>query len=61
MPAKRNDPETVAFTITLPKKAAESIEILVNSGFYGGSRAEAAKIIILQHLQEQWKAGKLPG
>ena len=52
---------TKSFTIVLPTKAAEDLEILLKTGLYGGSRAEAAKIIILQHLQELWKSGKLPG
>ena len=54
-------PESKPFTIVLPAKAAERLEILVDTGLYGSSRAEAAKIIILQHLQELWKSGKIPG
>jgi hypothetical protein len=42
-------------------KAAERLEILVETGLYGASRAEVAKNIILQHLQDLWKSGKLPG
>jgi Arc/MetJ-type ribon-helix-helix transcriptional regulator len=53
--------ESKPFTIVLPAKAAERLEILVDTGLYGSSRAEAAKIIILQHLQELWKSGKIPG
>jgi Arc/MetJ-type ribon-helix-helix transcriptional regulator len=49
------------FTIVLPAKAAERLEILVESGLYGNSRAEVARSIILQHLQDLWKSGKLPG
>jgi Arc/MetJ-type ribon-helix-helix transcriptional regulator len=49
------------FTIVLPSKAAERLEILVETGLYGGSRAEVARSIILQHLQDLWKSGKLPG
>ncbi len=54
-------PETKSFTIVLPAKAAEDLEVLLKTGFYGASRAEAAKIIILQHLQDLWKSGKLTG
>jgi Arc/MetJ-type ribon-helix-helix transcriptional regulator len=61
MPRQRTDPDNVQFTITLPRKAADAVEILVNSGLYGSSRANAASLIILQHLQELWKSGKLPG
>jgi hypothetical protein len=54
-------PESKPFTIVLPAKAAERLEILVETGLYGGSRAEVARSIILQHLQDLWKSGKLPG
>jgi len=54
-------PETKPFTIVLPAKAAEHLESLVKNGVYGSTRAEVAKSIILQHLQDLWKAGKLPG
>jgi hypothetical protein len=54
-------PDTTPFTIVLPKKAAERLEILVETGFYGASRAQVAANIILQHLQDLWKSGKLPG
>jgi hypothetical protein len=54
-------PDTKPFTIVLPAKAAERLEILVETGLYGASRAEVAKNIILQHLQDLWKSGKLPG
>jgi hypothetical protein len=53
--------ETKPFTVVLPAKAADRLEILVETGLYGSSRAEVAKNIILQHLQELWKSGKLPG
>ena len=53
--------DTTPFTIVLPRKAAERLEILVETGLYGASRAEVAKNIILQHLQDLWKSGKLPG
>jgi hypothetical protein len=53
--------ETKSFTIVLPARAAENLEILLKTGNYGSSRAEAAKMIILQHLQDLWKSGKLPG
>jgi hypothetical protein len=33
----------------------------VDSGLYGSNRAEVARNIILQHLQDLWKSGKLPG
>lgn len=56
-----NAPETVSFTIVLPKKAADRLEIALETGLYGTSRAEAARSIILQHLQDLWKSGKLPG
>jgi Arc/MetJ-type ribon-helix-helix transcriptional regulator len=52
---------TKPFTVVLPDKAAERLEILVDSGLYGSNRAEVARNIILQHLQELWKSGKLPG
>ncbi len=52
---------TKPFTVVLPEKAADRLEILVETGLYGSSRAEVAKNIILQHLQELWKSGKLPG
>jgi len=52
---------TKPFTVVLPAKAAERLEILVETGLYGSTRAEAAKLIILQHLQDLWKSGKLPG
>jgi Arc/MetJ-type ribon-helix-helix transcriptional regulator len=45
----------------LPEKAADRLEILVDSGLYGSNRAEVARNIILQHLQDLWKSGKLPG
>jgi hypothetical protein len=54
-------PETKPFTIVLPAKAAERLEILVETGLYGSSRAQVASNIILQHLQDLWKSGKLPG
>ncbi|MDP3739650.1 MAG: hypothetical protein Q8R02_19835 [Hyphomonadaceae bacterium] len=54
-------PDTKPFTIVLPAKAAEGLEMLVGNGLYGASRAEVAKNIILQHLQDLWKSGKLPG
>ena len=54
-------PETKPFTVVLPAKAAERLEVLVDSGLYGSSRAEVARMIILQHLQDLWKSGKLPG
>jgi hypothetical protein len=53
-------PDTKPFTIVLPAKAAERLEILIDIGLYGSSRAEVAKNIILQHLQDLWKSGKLP-
>lgn len=53
--------ETKPFTVVLPTKAADRLEILVETGLYGASRAEVAKNIILQHLQDLWKSGKLPG
>lgn len=53
--------DTKSFTIVLPTGAAEQLETLVKTGLYGASRAEVAKNIILQHLQDLWKAGKLPG
>ena len=52
---------TKPFTVVLPAKAAERREILVETGLYGATRAEVAKLIILQHLQDLWKSGKLPG
>lgn len=55
------NPESKPFTIVLPAKAAERLEILVETGLYGTSRAQAASNIILQHLQDLWKSGKLPG
>ena len=61
MPRTRNDPDNLQFTITLPRKAADNLEILVNTGNYGSSRAEAAKLIILEHLRELWRSSKLPG
>lgn len=61
-PAKSTpNQDTKSFTIVLPAKAAERLEILVETGFYGSSRAEVAKMIILQHLQDLWKSDKLPG
>ncbi len=54
-------PETKPFTIVLPARAAERLEILVETGLYGTSRAQVASNIILQHLQDLWKSGKLPG
>ena len=45
--------ETVQFSIRLPQKAAEALEDLVESGYYGSSRAEVAKSIILRYLQDQ--------
>jgi Arc/MetJ-type ribon-helix-helix transcriptional regulator len=56
-PASRG---TKPFTVVLPEKAAQRLEVLVNSGLYGSNRAEVARNIILQHLQELWKSGKLP-
>jgi Arc/MetJ-type ribon-helix-helix transcriptional regulator len=53
--------ETKPFTVVLPTRAADRLEILVETGLYGASRAEVAKNIILQHLQDLWKSGKLPG
>jgi len=53
-------PETKPFTIVLPAKAAARLEILIDIGLYGSTRAEVAKNIILQHLQDLWKSGKLP-
>ena len=53
--------DTKPFTVVLPTKAADRLEILVETGLYGSSRAEVAKNIILQHLQDLWKSGKLPG
>ena len=53
--------ETKPFTVVLPTKAAERLAILVETGLYGSTRAEVAKNIILQHLQDLWKSGKLPG
>ena len=53
--------ETKPFTVVLPTKATERLEILVETGLYGSTRAEVAKNIILQHLQDLWKSGKLPG
>jgi len=53
--------ETKPFTVVLPSRAAERLEILVETGLYGSTRAEVAKNIILQHLQDLWKSGKLPG
>ncbi len=52
---------TKPFTVVLPEKAADRLEILVETGLYGSNRAEVARNIILQHLQELWKSGKLPG
>lgn len=52
---------TKPFTVVLPEKAADRLEILVETGLYGANRAEVARNIILQHLQELWKSGKLPG
>ena len=49
--------ETVQFSIRLPTKAAEALEALVESGLYGSSRAEVAKMIILRYLQDQRTAG----
>ena len=53
--------DTKPFTVVLPAKAAERLEILVETGLYGSTRAEVAKNIILPHLQDLWKSGKLPG
>lgn len=61
MPQKRNDAETVPFTITLPRKAADALEVLVGTGLYGSSRAAVASQIILQHLQGLWQSDKLKG
>ena len=61
MPRAPSNPDSKPFTIVLPQKAAERLEILVESGLYGNSRAELARSIILQHLQDLWKSGKLPG
>jgi len=55
-----DSPETKPFTIVLPAKAAGRLEILIDIGLYGSTRAEVAKNIILQHLQDLWKSGKLP-
>jgi hypothetical protein len=61
MPRATNTQDSKPFTIVLPAKAAARLEVLVDSGLYGNSRAEVARMIILQHLQELWKSGKLPG
>ena len=61
MARPRASSETKPFTVVLPTKAAERLEILVETGLYGSTRAEVAKNIILQHLQDLWKSGKLPG
>jgi Arc/MetJ-type ribon-helix-helix transcriptional regulator len=61
MPARRTDPDNVQFSITLPRKAADALEVLVQTGLYGSSRATVAAEIIRQHLQELWKSNKLPG
>ncbi len=57
-----SETETKSFTIVLPADAAESLEILVkkSKGSYGATRAEAAKLIILQHIRALWESGKLP-
>lgn len=60
MAKSQNEPETVAFTIVLPRKAAERLDILKETGFWGSKRAQVASNIILQQLQELWKSGKLP-
>ena len=61
MPKTRSPAEVEKITITLSRQAADSLEILVKNGFYGSNRAQAASMIIFQHLQDLWKSGKLPG
>ncbi|MDZ4760889.1 MAG: hypothetical protein SGJ21_07445 [Alphaproteobacteria bacterium] len=60
MPRKRIDPDTVQFTITMRAAAADHIEKLVETGVYGKSRAEAAMMIIMRHLQELREKDQLP-
>ncbi len=60
MPRTRNEPDTVKFTISLSRPAAEILEKLVTTGVYGKSRAETASMIILRHLQDLRTTNKLP-
>jgi hypothetical protein len=61
MAGKSNTPDTVQFTITLPRATATVLEKLAETEHYGTSRAAVAAEIIREHVRELWRMGKLPG
>lgn len=59
MPRTRAEPDNVQFTITLPRKAAEKLENLIETGLYGSNRAAVASNLILRRLQDLFESGKV--
>ena len=52
MARARGETDSIQFTITLPRKAADLLESLIEEGVYGSSRAAVASMIILRYLQD---------
>jgi Arc/MetJ-type ribon-helix-helix transcriptional regulator len=51
--AKTREPaDTEQFSVTLPRKALDMVQDLVGTGLYGASRAEVARALILQRLED---------
>jgi hypothetical protein len=46
------DSNSVQFSITLPVRAIELLERAALTGLYGGTRAEVARILIMNRLEE---------
>jgi hypothetical protein len=51
MPRKISPPETVQFSITLPAQAVALMKRLEGTGYFGASRGEVARDLILAHLR----------
>jgi hypothetical protein len=60
MAGKNSEPESVQFTITLPRDTAMLLEKLAKTPFYANTRAAVAAEIIRDHLKDLWKSGRLP-
>lgn len=52
MPETRAPTATVQFTITIPQRASDPLEGLVGVGLYGSSRAEVARALILDRIED---------
>ena len=51
MPRKVGRTKTVQFSITLPTQVVANMRLLEGTGYFGSSRGEVARELILAHLQ----------